>query len=317
MPSTAVPPFKACWWLRNPHLQTIAATWFKAPDIPGEPQRVELEDGDFIDLIWHGKARKAQPLVLLLHGLEGGAASHYVRSAVTALDRAGFQVVLMFHRGCSAQHNRLARSYHSGETQDLEAVLSYLQAQHDGGVYAAVGYSLGANVLLKYLGESGAAARVEKAIAVSTPFELQAASRKLNRGVSRVYQRYLVGSLIRRYQDKFSSRPSPLEVDVQSLKSFYEFDEQVTAALNGFAGADDYYQRCSSRPFLSGIARPCLIIHAQDDPFLPPDSIPQASELPDCVQLYCSEHGGHVGFIEGRLRPGRWLDRAILQYLQA
>ena len=123
MPATTISPFKVCWWLRNPHFQTIAATWFKAPPVPGELRRVELEDGDFIDLIWHGKVRRNQPLVLLLHGLEGGADSHYIRSAVSMLDRAGFQVVLMFHRGCSAQHNRLARSYHSGETQDLEAVL--------------------------------------------------------------------------------------------------------------------------------------------------------------------------------------------------
>jgi len=315
MPPAVLYPFKPCWWLRNPHLQTIGATWFKAPFMPGEPQRVELDDGDFIDLIWHGRMRKEQPLVLLLHGLEGGADSHYIRSAVSELDRAGFQVVLMYHRGCSAQHNRLARSYHSGETQDLEAVLSYLQTQHSNGVYAVVGYSLGANALLKYLGERGDAARLEKAIAVSTPFELMEASRKLNRGVSRVYQRYLVSSLIRRYQDKFSSRQSPLKVDVQSLKNFYDFDEQVTAALNGFDGADDYYQRCSSRQFLSGIDRPCLIIHAQDDPFLPAASIPELSELPDCVQLQCSEHGGHVGFIEGPWWPRRWLSRAILQFL--
>ena len=133
-------------------MQTIAATWFKAPGIQGEQQRIELEDGDFIDLIWHGRAFPEKPLVLILHGLEGGESSHYVRSAVRTLDKAGFQVVFMYHRGCSAEHNRLARSYHSGETGDLAAVLNYIEALNPSGVYAAIGYSLGANVLLKYLG---------------------------------------------------------------------------------------------------------------------------------------------------------------------
>lgn len=308
-------PFKPCWWLKNPHLQTITATWFKAPGIEGEQQRIELDDGDFIDLIWYGRARPEQPLVLILHGLEGSESSHYVRSAVRSLDNAGYQVVFMYHRGCSAEHNRLSRSYHSGETGDLAAVLNYLERQNPAGVYAAIGYSLGANVLLKYLGEQGELAQVEKAIAISTPFELHAASQKLNRGLSRIYQKHLLKRLIWRYQHKFQFRSSPLSVVPEKLTTFVDFDHQITAALNGFEGAIDYYARSSSRQFIPGIRRPCLIVHSVDDPFLPVSSIPGDIELPEFVELERHTHGGHVGFLEGGLIPRRWLDHRILHFL--
>jgi predicted alpha/beta-fold hydrolase len=310
-----IPPFKPCFWLKNPHAQTIAATWFKAGKLPGVADRVELQDGDFIDLIWYGKGRSNQPVVLILHGLEGGDDSHYVRSAVNTLDRAGFRIAFMFHRGCSFEHNRLDRSYHSGETSDMAAVMRYIRAHTGEEVYAAVGYSLGANALLKYLGEQGDAAMIGKAIAVSTPFDLYAACTKLDAGVSRIYQQHLVRRLIRRFKDKFKNRPSPVTRDVSSLKSFLLFDEHVTAMLNGFDGAIDYYTRSSSRQYLSGIRKPCLIIHAVDDPFLPDSCIPDAAELPSCVQLEQSKYGGHVGFIEGNIKPRRWLDRAILAFL--
>lgn len=311
-----IPPFKPCWWLKNPHAQTIAATWFKQRKLPGLADRFELQDGDFIDLIWYGKERTDRPVVLILHGLEGSDDSHYVRSAVRALDRNGFSVVFMFHRGCSDEHNRLDRSYHSGETGDMEAAMAHIKRCTGEDVYAAIGYSLGANALLKYLGEQGDSALLEKAIAVSTPFDLYAACIKLDTGVSRIYQRHLVGRLIKRFEDKFKNRSSPVNVEVSSLQSFLKFDEHVTAALNGFDGALDYYTRSSSRQYISGIRIPCLIIHAADDPFLPTACIPDAIELPDCVQMMLSEQGGHVGFIGGILWPRRWLDSAILKYLE-
>jgi predicted alpha/beta-fold hydrolase len=313
--NVTIPPFKPCWWLKNPHAQTIAATWFKPQKLPGESDRVELNDGDFIDLIWYGRERTNQPVVLVLHGLEGSDDSHYIRSAVHALNQGGFRVVFMFHRGCSSEHNRLARSYNSGETGDMAEVMLHIKSRTGKAVYAAIGYSLGANALLKYLGEQGASARVDKAIAVSAPFDLYAACVKLDKGASRIYQRYLVGRLIRRYKEKFRSRPSPVKTEVSSLKSFLDFDEYVTAVLNGFEGALDYYTRSSSRQYLRGIRKPCLIIHAADDPFLPHSYIPDASELPDCVNIAVFQHGGHVGFLEGRMKPGRWLTSAILAFL--
>lgn len=277
--------------------------------------RVELEDGDFIDLIWYGRERMEQPLVLILHGLEGGDDSHYVRSIVRTLRQAKFRVVMMFHRGCSAEHNRLARSYHSGETDDMAQVMRYLKANDGKSIYAAIGYSLGANALLKYLGEQGDTAEVDRAIAVSAPFDLYAASLKLNQGVSKIYQHHLVKRLIQRYQDKFKQRASPIDVDVCSLTTFIQFDEHITAALNGFDGAIDYYTRSSSQQYLAGIRKPCLIIHSADDPFLPASAIPAKNKLPAWVQLQLSEQGGHVGFLEGWIKPRRWVDKAVLMYL--
>ena len=310
-----IAPFKPCWWLKNPHAQTISATWFKVRKRAGISDRVELADGDFIDLIWYGETGVDRPVVLILHGLEGSDNSHYVRSAVQSLEQAGFRVVFMFHRGCSAEHKRLDRSYHSGETGDTAEVMTHIENCTGATIYAAVGYSLGANALLKYLGEQGDAARVERAIAVSTPFDLYAACMKLDTGLSRVYQKHLVDRLIQRFKDKFKNRRSPIEARVSTLNSFLMFDEYVTATLNGFDGALDYYARSSSRQYLPGIRKPCLIIHAADDPFLPDTCIPDATELPDCVQMLLSKHGGHVGFIEGNWQPRRWLDGAILTFL--
>lgn len=310
-----IPSFKPCWWLKNPHLQTIVATWFKPEKLAGEFDRLELADGDFIDLLWYGREQTHRRVVLILHGLEGSDDSHYVRSVVRALDNERFRVVFMFHRGCSREHNRLARSYHSGETGDMAQVMQHIEKRTGEKLYAAVAYSLGANALLKYLGEQGEAAKLEKAIAVSTPFDLHAACIQLNQGFARIYQYHLVGRLIRRYQDKFKNRPSPVKQDVTSLNTFLKFDEHVTAAINGFDGAVDYYTCSSSRQFLARIRKPCLIIQSIDDPFLPASAIPSEIELPNCVQLVLSEHGGHVGFLEGWFKPRRWLDSAILAFL--
>ena len=313
--STSLPAFRACWWLRNPHLQTVLATRFKPRGMRGEPERLELEDGDFIDLIWYGQGDH-KPVVLILHGLEGSENSHYVRSIVPALVTAEFRVVFMFHRGCSHQHNRLARSYHSGETGDMAAVMAHILTRTGRPLHAAVGYSLGANALLKYLGEQGEAALPTKAVAVSPPFDLYAACRKLDSGLSRIYQRYLVDSLVSRYRDKFRNRPAPLDVEIDKLRDFYSFDDQVTAVLNGFDGALDYYTRSSCGPYLQDIRTPCLIVHAADDPFLPESALPSPEGLPAQVELLLCRRGGHVGFLEGGLRPRRWLDRLVPTYLK-
>ena len=310
-----LPTYRPCWWLRNPHAQTIAATWFKRARVSGNPERLELKDGDFIDLIWYGEQRAEQKVVLILHGLEGNEDSHYVRSIVPVLLKADYRVVFMFHRGYSTEHNRLDRSYHSGETGDLAKVMQHIAERTGEKLYAALGFSLGANALLKYLGEQGNAAPLERAIAVSVPFDLFAACNKLNSGFSRVYQRHLVERLIRRYRDKFRNRPEPVDVEVGELRTFFRFDDQVTAPLNGFAGALDYYTRSSAAAYIAGISKPCLVIHALDDPFLPPDAIPSRVEWPDPVQLVLCSHGGHVGFLQRGLIPRRWLSSAIPLYL--
>lgn len=283
------------------------------PHLALTERRIELADGDFIDL---AVGRTDGPRVLVIHGLEGNLHSHYAGNLLTALELAGFQPVFMHLRGCSTEPNRLDRAYHSGASDDLAAVLSVLSDDPDGPPDAAVGFSLGANLLLKYLGET-AQPLVKAAIAVSVPFVLRDAMIRLNLGWSRIYRRHLLGKLRSGLRRKFAGRPFPLPVDLEAIRDFNDFDELVTAPLNGFAGVHDYYSRASCRPCLGKIETPTLIIQAADDPFMFPSSLPWEHELGPGITLEVAAHGGHVGFVSGNRpwRPVYWIEQRIPAYL--
>lgn len=306
--------FRPAWWARGPHSQTLWPTLFRRrPALRLERRRLELADGDFLDL---AMGTGDGPTVMVIHGLEGDLQSHYAGGMLQALDAAGFRPVFMHLRGRSGEPNRLPRSYHSGASEDVAAVLDYLTEGLEGPILAAVGYSLGGNMLLKYLGETHQP-RVSASIAVSVPFVLRDAMLRLNLGASRIYQRHLIGRLKAAYRTKFTHLPSPLQVDLEELRDFFGYDDLVTAPLNGFAGAEDYYARCSCRPFLPNITIPTLILHAQDDPFMFPHTVPRENELGPGVTLELSQHGGHVGFVAGNLpwRPKYWSEKRIIDYL--
>ncbi len=310
--------FRPAWWLPGPHLQTLWPTFFrKRPALDLTPERVELADGDFIDLAWH--RRGGRPLVVVIHGLEGSLHSHYAKTTLAALDASGFDSVFMFLRGSSGEPNRLPRRYHSGATEDLAAILDHLQAAHGLEPQGAVGFSLGGNLLLKFLGEGKYPVPFRAAVAVSVPYRLMDCAVRLESGFSRRYREHLIHRLRRSYHAKFSRMPSPLDVDVDRLAGFYEFDDRVTAPLHGFAGADDYYRRCSSRQFLGAITIPTLLLHALDDPFMTPDTVPGKEELAESVTLELSQHGGHVGFVSGSApwKPLYWLDKRIPEFFLA
>jgi len=311
--------FRPAWWLPGPHLQTLWPTFFRRrPSLPLAWERLTLDDGDFLDLAWL-RRETPRPLILLLHGLEGSLRSHYAGPLMQAFDAAGFDVCFMHFRGCSGEPNRLDRGYHSGDTGDLRQVVARLVDERGAPLAGAAGISLGGNVLLKWLGEAGAAAPVARAAAVSVPYRLADAARRMDHGFSRLYQRHLVARMRRKYLAKFRNRSAPLEVDVTRLRRFVDFDERVTAPLHGFAGAADYYRRSSSRRFLPSIRVPTLLIHASDDPFVYPDTVPTAAELPACLRLECSPRGGHVGFVGGRWpwRPEYWLDARLVRWFRS
>jgi hypothetical protein len=313
--------FQPAWWCRGPHCQTLWPHFFRRrPTLALRRERLELPDGDFLDLAWSGPERA--PLVLVLHGLEGSLRSHYAASLIDALIRAGFSAAFLHFRNCGAEPNRLPRSYHSGETGDLDHVASLLVSRTGMPLRAAVGFSLGGNVLLKWLGERGETAPVRTAVAVSVPFLLGEAAERMETGWSRLYQWRLVGSLRRSYRRKLPRLAAQLPVDeseLERLHTFRTFDDRVTAPLHGFAGVDDYYARASSRQFLRHIRRPTLIVHALDDPFMWPRTVPTREELSAAVRLEVSAHGGHVGFVGGRWpwRPYYWLDARIVRHIQA
>jgi len=306
-------------WLPGPHLPTVwASTCRHAPAPPLETERLELPDGDFVDLAW--TPRPADRVVIVLHGLEGNLQSRYVRALMTALDGTGYRGVLLQFRGCSGEPNRLDRSYHSGDTGDLAYLVDWLERRFGVAPFAAVGYSLGGNVLLKWLGERGAGAPLATAVAVSVPFDLAACADRLEEGFSRVYLRRLLASMQNKYRRKFATRPSPLAIDdIRRLDTFWKFDDAVTAPLHGFCDAHDYYARSSSRQYLPHIAIPCLIIQAIDDPFVPVRALPQVTELAPATTLELAAHGGHVGFVARACSPSApsWLESRILRHLQA
>ena len=308
--------FKPAWWLRGAHAQTIWSSFFRLkPRLNIEWQRVELPDGDFIDLAWSGP--KDGRTVLLLHGLEGNINSSYAIGLMYALKQRGYRACLMHFRGCSSEPNRLSQWYHGAQSEDPQCILEYLRDQMGVEVYAAVGFSLGGNVLLKWLGEQGTAMPLQRAAVMSVPFRLGHAAQRMNAGFSRLYQHYLVGSMQRKYRKKFARSPSPLDVDIDTLDTFWQFDDKVTAPLHGFDSVDDYYARASSRQFIPKIRVPTLILHARDDPFMYSHTPPMPDELPENVWLELTAHGGHVGFISGVI-PGLahyWGERRLLDWI--
>ena len=308
--------FRPAWWLPGPHLQTLWAAFVRRPGpVPATRERIELPDGDFVDLDWVGETG---PIVLILHGLQGSSRSPHIRGLLDALRGHGFRGVVMHFRGCSGEPNRLLRTYHSGETGDIELVLHRLRERYPAVPVAAVGFSLGGNVLLKWLAERGAAAEVSAAVAVSVPFRLARVADRLERGISRIYKRHFIADLQRSVFRKYRGRPGPLDLDAVGREwSFRGFDNRVTAPLHGFRNADHYYAVASCRQYLSDVVRPTLIIHALDDPFMTREIVPSREELAPCIRLELSAAGGHVGFVEGSTpwSARYWLDERIVRFL--
>ncbi len=309
--------FVAPRWAKSPHIQTVFASQFRRPHtLDLRRERYELPDGDFVDLAW--SKREAGPWVCVFHGLAGDITSPYINGVIVALEQAGFRPVFMHFRGCSGEPNRLPVTYHSGHTDDIRALVNRVVGLNDGPVHA-VAYSLGANALLKFLGEEGAQCQLRSVVAVAPPLVLAVCADRMNHGLSRGYQTYLVHALRKAHVAKQQIYPHLDLPSAAGLKSFWSFDDKVTAPLNGFRGADDYYTRCSARSYLSRIAVSTLVIAAEDDPFFTPAILPNESELSDSVTLELSSHGGHVGFVSGPhpFAARFWLDQRIIERLQA
>ena len=312
--------FRPPWWAKSPHFQTIIPVLTKVAGLPLQRERLELEDGDFIDLDWLKAPIPGKPLLVILHGLEGSADSHYIRRLLRECQKQGLAAVVHHHRGCSGEDNRLARSYHSGDTADISHSLQTLKQRYPHSPLLAVGYSLGGNVLAKYQGEFAEKSLLSRAAVVSAPLALASCAKRLEKGFSKVYQSYLIRQLQQKMLLKLERGNSQLPLNGEAIKrlnTFYDFDHQVTAPLHGFNGVDDYYQKASALPLLSKIAKPTLILHAADDPFMTDAVIPSLAHLPACVEYELHANGGHVGFIEGGTpwRPRYYLEQRLLRYL--
>ncbi len=311
--------FKPAWWLPGPHLQTIWPTIINKNkiNISLARERIELPDGDFIDIDWAGPEKG--PIILLLHGIAGNIESPYIRRSLSVIVENGWRGALMYYRGCSGETNRLPRCYHSGETSDFNFIAHLLHQREPGTPIACVGFSLGGNVLLKWLGENQQQERLKAGVAISVPFDLHKSAQRLNQGFSRAYQWYLLREMRQKIKQKCEQMSMPINAEmIDNLHTFWEYDNHITAPLHGFKNAAEYYEKASSRQYLPFIKTPTLILHAYDDPFIPPEAIPAENELPSCVQLKVVKQGGHVGFVSGD-SPWHikyWFEEQIISYLQ-
>ncbi|MDR9436478.1 MAG: hydrolase [Thiohalophilus sp.] len=309
--------------LGNPHVQTLLPRFINRRPLDVTWQELPLPDGDFVDLAWRNKpaADSRTPIVAVFHGLEGSICSPYARDILRAIEQCGWHGVLMHFRGCSGRINRLPRSYHSGETGDARYFLSWLRQQYPHASLAAVGYSLGGNMLLKLQAEWGGESPLRAAVSVSAPLKLDICADRINQGFSKVYERHLVKSLVTKVLAKFSNHDYEQLIgltprQIENARTFRQFDNRYTAPIHGFADANDYYRQSSAYDYLGDIRQPALIVQAYDDPFMTPAILPDPQQLPDNVGLAVSPCGGHVGFVSGSvLRPHYWLTEAVPDYL--
>jgi predicted alpha/beta-fold hydrolase len=324
-PARFVPAFG----LGNPHLQTLwGPLWRKTTHLDRRRERMWLQDGDFLDMDWHGPHDATVPVVLVLHGLTGSSNSPYVAGLQHAMQKQGWASVALNWRGCSGEPNLLPRSYHSGASEDLAAVIDHLRTARPLAPLYAVGYSLGGNILLKHLGETGLDSHLQGAVAVSVPFRLDECADRIGLGFSRVYQRHFMREMVgyikdkqRRFQHEgLSDGLAELAAlgSLKDMRTFWDFDGRVTAPLNGFLDAQDYYKRASSRYFLGAIRTPTLLIQSLDDPFVFKHSLPELSELSHCTEFDLQKKGGHVGFVGGTIKsPTYYLEQRIPAWLNA
>jgi len=311
--------YRAPVWLPGGHLQTIYSSLFiHAPPVAYRRERLELPDGDFLDFDW-ADGQTGAPVVVLFHGLEGSADSHYARDLMAHARTHGWHGVVAHFRGCSGEDNRLPRAYFAGDSEDIERMLRHVKSLHVRAPVYAVGVSLGGNALLKWLGEQGEAARtlVERAAGVSAPLDLAAAGHTLDHGFNRrVYTARFLVTLKQKALRKAVGFPGALDAKaIAAATTFREFDTLVTARLHGFRDADDYWLKVSSKPLLHAIAVPTLVINAQNDPFLPAWALPSPDEVSPAVTLEQPATGGHVAFPFGPF-PGNldWLPRRLMQH---
>lgn len=292
------PPFP----FRNGHASTIYSALLRKPPRPGqERERLFLADGDFLDLDWTRKAEEGDRLIILLHGLEGNAQRPYMLGSAELFSKNDYDVCAVNFRGCSGEPNLVFRSYHSGATDDLRAVLQHILKQYKYKKIYLKGFSLGGNLILKFLGEqSELTRRITAAAVISVPCDLHDSLIQLNRPENWLYARRFLKSLREKAKEKQLRFPEAFHTaGVEQIQSLKDFDDIYTSRAHGFKNAMDYYKQCSSLQFIGRITTPTLLLNAQNDSFLGSRCYPEAEcrEHP-FVHFESPRFGGHVGFVE-------------------
>lgn len=293
------------------------ALWRLPVSLPVRRERWELPDGDFLDIDRLEGPVPHAPLGIVLHGLEGSSRAGYVRGTLAQLRARGLAGLALNFRGCSGEPNRLARSYHSGETSDLQRVVDRLIGEAPGRALGLIGFSLGGNVAAKWLAEQGdrAPSEIRGVVAISPPLDLRGCALALDG--SGFFQAIYRGRFLRSLRQKAlgKARRFPEAIDARKARrsaTFQAFDDGVIAPLNGFASAEAYWSESSAGPRLRSVKRPLHVIAALDDPFVPPAPIVGSpfvtAEIHAC--------GGHVAFVTGTpWAPVRYAESRAVEVL--
>jgi hypothetical protein len=285
---------------KNGHFSTIYSAKLRPkPPLLQKRERVRLADGDFIDVDWSFSETKTRKVAILLHGLEGNAQRIYIIGQAKQLVLNGWDVAAMNHRGCSGEDNLLYESYNSGRTYDLESLIQFILKKGNYDEISLIGFSLGGNLVIKYLGEREFLPKeIKKGIAISAPLNLKGSLQALNKPENILYNRVFVHDLRKKYKRKMSRFPEKMTLETyQKIKTLIDFDNLYTAPAHGFNDAYDYYEKSSSVQFIENIKIPVLILNAENDSFLSEECYPisLASQLKN-VYLEIPKYGGHVGF---------------------
>ncbi len=309
-------------FFRCGHVQTLYPTLFRPkPILIPRRERIATPDGDFIDIDWHHcPGDHSSKLAVVSHGLEGNSQKKYPLGMARHLNDLGWDVICWNFRGCSGEPNRLPRFYHSGVTDDLHTVVSHGLKVEGYKIAALVGFSMGGNQTLKYLGEDPdkVPAEVAGAVAFSVPCDLAASSRQLEKRANSIYMHYFMRGLKKKIRDKAEMFPNLLDIkDLPAMHTFFPFDDKYTAPLHGFDDAMDYYTSCSSKQFLRDIRIPTLLVQAADDPFLDISCFPlREAQGNNLLQLEIPRFGGHVGFIQQNAENRYWSEERAGHFLE-
>lgn len=289
--------FKGNAILKGKHVETILPAIFRSVHITYTRTRLELPDGDFIDLDWHQNGNNR--LMVLFHGLEGSAQSQYIKGFVRYFSQRGYDCCAVNFRSCSGEPNRLLRSYHSGATEDVHEVMNHV-TQKQYKTLVSVGFSLGGNVLLKYLGEKKypIPTALIAAIAFSVPCDLEASALVMAGWQNKVYMHRFLKSLVGKMKQKSIQFPGLVNTDrLRGITTFHQFDDWFTGPMHGFKNATNYYNGCNSLQFLPNIQIPVCLVNAANDPFLAPSCYPiEIANKNPYLFLEIPQGGGHVGF---------------------
>jgi len=296
IPSSYNPPIL----FKNGHFSTIyAGLWRKITDLDQKRERIELSDGDFLDLDWSFSNQPTRKVVVLVHGLEGNAQRAYITGSAKAFNLKGYDVCAINLRTCSGEPNRLFRSYHSGATEDLDAVIQHILTHKKYDEIYIKGFSLGGNMTLKYLGEGrDLPTEIKAGIGVSVPCNLNSSCKELLKPKNIPYAIRFKKNLVEKLKEKQKRFPEKItDADIKKVISLKDFDDIYTSRAHGFKDALDYYEQCSCLPFLPNIKVPTLVLNALNDSFLGPECFPytMAENNPN-LYLEASTYGGHVGY---------------------